>query len=208
MIFKRNNSNIIIKLQVISDKGSTGDEKPLHAKMWLELSATHAELPLSQHGICVIFTMETDIILQHMHTRREQLPWHPAPWRREAFCDQTNSLSSWLDTQSKPSAYHSLIPSPLLYFPPPFFLLFYNTLHLSWPRKITFYRQRTRSCSALQERLCVGWWQRRRSSAGIPRDAAEPAPQARTHPQPQPPPARAAAAAAENRKGRGMKYKK
>lgn len=99
-------------------------------------------------GISRIFAMETDTILQCMHAHwGEQLPWHPAPLRLEAF-RQFHSTAN--RTLCQPSVYHSTLhsifssssSSSLLLFL--LLLPYFNTIIPRWSRGLTFYQQRTR----------------------------------------------------------------
>lgn len=115
------------------------------------------------------------------------------------------SAANW--TLSQPSAHHSLfysLSSSLLPFPSLSTMNFF----CHEPQELPFIsrgqglavlnRSGSRSSGDRGKEALQG-------SREMPRDAAEPAPHARTHPPPLSPPARAAAAVA-NRKGRGKKY--
>lgn len=131
-------------------------------------------------GISRIFAMETDTILQCMHTHRgEQLPWHPAPLRLEAF-RQFHSTAN--RTLCQPSVYHSTLHSTFSSSSSSSLLLFllllsyFNTILPHWSRGLTFYHQRTRFLqgsggAALSRVVTEGRREKKISSAGIPRDA-------------------------------------
>lgn len=153
-------------------------------------------------GISLTFTMETNAILQCMHTHREQLPRHPAArWLKASATRLIHSTANW--TLSQPSVYQSMFHS--LSFSLLFFALFlwYISFVMSY---LLSAEDKVLQCSV---GLALGWvvTEEKRSSAEIPRDAQRCSwtGTARTHPPPLSPLVRAAAAAAANQKGRGKK---
>lgn len=129
------------KLTVISGKKKIcrRDEKSLYTKGNCSFPQHMLNYLWASTGICLIFTMETNTILQYMH-----IHWgsncHGIQRRGDKKLSATRpiySAANW--TLSQPPVYHSpfysLSSSSLLPFSP---LFSYNEFLLSWARRITF----------------------------------------------------------------------
>lgn len=118
-------------------KRQTADEKSLHTNC---SSPRHMLNYLwACMGICLIFTMETNT-LYSTSTHREQLPWHPAPWRQEAFSDHADQFSRRQLTGHSDNLL-SITPHRLLLSTPPSLTLspFFTMIFFLPPaRRITF----------------------------------------------------------------------
>lgn len=186
------------------------DEKSRHTKGYCSFPLHMLNYPWGSKGIHLIFTMETNTIQQYMHTH-----WgsncHGIQRRGDQKVSTTRPIylaANW--TLSQPSVYHSLfhsLPSSLLPFSP--FFLQWISFVISHKIYLFFSSRQGLAVLSKSRSQSSGDRGKKRSSAGIPRDARRCSwtGTARTHPPPLLPPVRAAAAVA-NRKGRGENIKK